>query len=122
MNIDPFETLKEAKIRQGETEVRITSDDARQIRIALLDALRQSKLGDRDELVAFTEPLPAWIDSDGRVMISGWLLQLRNQQLVAIYRLSQNEERAVGYAAFVIKDDEGWQVTRIVPEKIRFSH
>ncbi len=120
MDIDSSKASQETEIRQGDAKVRITIDDAKQIRTALLDALRQSNLGDRDELIAFTEPLPAWIDSDGRVMIGGWLLQLRDRQVVATYRLSQNEERAVGYTALVTKDEKGWRVTRIVPEHIRF--
>ena len=66
------------------------------------------------------EPLPAWIDSDGRVMIGGWLLQLKNSQLVASYRISTNDERAVGYTAQIDKEGNNWRVIRIVPEKVRF--
>ena len=113
-------SLTEAMIHEGDFEIRITIHDANQIREALLKALRMSDIGDREALIAFTEPLPSWIDSDGRVMIGGWLLQLRKHQLVATYRLSQNEERAVGYAASVVKDVNGWRVAQVVPEKIRF--
>lgn len=115
-----FEGRKETWIRQGDSEVLITIDDAIQIRSALLDALRQSKLSDRDDLIALTEPLPAWIDSDGHVMVGGWLLQLRNRRLIASYRLSQNEERAIGYAASVIRDGKAWRVPGIVPETVLF--
>ena len=120
MSENAFDSEKEATIRQGDTEVQITLDDAKQIHSALLDALRQSNLGDRAELIAFTEPLPAWIDSDGRVMVGGWLLQLRNRQLVASYRLAQNEERAVGYVASVRQEGKEWRVLQIVPEKVLF--
>jgi hypothetical protein len=115
-----FDTKKEATIREGDFEIRITIEDAREIRTALLHALKTSDIGDRDQLIASTEPLPAWIDSDGRVMIGGWLLELRDQELVATYRLSTNEERAVGYVAFVDKQRDAWRVTQITPEKIRF--
>lgn len=120
MSIDAFEGPTEARIIQGETELRITIEDAQEIRTALIDALRISELSDREKLIAFTEPLPAWIESDDRVMIGGWLLQFRNRELVATYRLSQNQNRAVGYAASVIKNGTEWLVTRIVPEKIQF--
>ena len=115
-----FESLPEAKIQQGGVTVRITVDDAQKIRDALLAALKNSDLGDRDQLVELTTPLPAWIDADGRVMVGGWLLQIKNQKLVATYRLGQNAERAIGYSAIVIKSDQGWQVKQISPEKILF--
>lgn len=120
MSASTFEGEKEARIRQGDHEERITLADAQQIRDALLGALRQSQIGDRDELIALTEPLPAWIDADGRVMVGGWLLQLRNRQLLVSYRLSQNEERAVGYVAVVTKEGKGWRVLQVTPEKILF--
>ena len=121
MSPDPFEGPKETKIRQGDTEVRITIEDAKQIRIALLKALKQSQLADRDQLIALTKPLPAWIDSDGRVMVGGWLLQLRKGELVASYRLAQDKERAIGYVASVVKVGKDWRVPQIVPEMIRFK-
>lgn len=120
MSANAFESSSETWIRQGETAILVTVADATQIRNALLDALRQSTLGDRDELIAFTEPLPAWIDSDGRVMVGGWLLQLRKGQLIASYRLSQNNERAVGYAASVIREGKNWRVPKITPELVLF--
>jgi hypothetical protein len=116
-----FDGAKETIIRQGGAEVYITIEDLKQIRIALLDALGKSQLGDRHQLIALTKSLPAWIDSDGRAMIGGWLLQLRKGQLVATYRLSINAERAVGYAASVVRENKGWRITQVVPEKIRFQ-
>lgn len=115
------EIQTEATLRQGDVEFRITLDEAKQMRTALLDALKRSQLGDRELLIALTEPLPAWIDSDGRVMLGGWLLQVRDSRLSASYRLSSNEERAVGYAASFDKTGNDWRVAQIVPEKIRFG-
>lgn len=110
MSAHALQVQQEAILRQGSVELRISLDDAQQMRIALLDALSHSQLGDRDILIAFTKPLPAWIDSDGRVMLGGWLLQLKNAQLVASYRLSTNAERAVGYAASISKNGNTWRV------------
>lgn len=112
--------MPETTLRQGEVEILITLEDAKQIRAALYDALRQSNIGDRDQLIAFMEALPAWIDSDGRVMIGGWLLQLRNYELVATYHLSKNAERSLGYIAFIVKEQHRWRITRIEPEKLVF--
>jgi hypothetical protein len=110
----------EAVLRDGPLEVRISSEDAKHMRVALLDALRRSRLGDRDQLLALTEPLPAWIDSDGRVMLGGWMLSMRKGVLVASYRLNQDAERAVGYAAELGKQDGQWRIVRISPEITRF--
>jgi hypothetical protein len=121
MSAQALQVQQEAILRQGGVEFRISLDDAQQMRIALLDALKHSQLGDRDTLIALTNPLPAWIDSDGRVMLGGWMLQLKNSQLVASYRLSRNAERAVGYSATISKDGNVWRVLQIVPEKIRFG-
>ena len=116
-----FESLPETVIQQEGIEIRITIDDAQKIRNALLMTLKKSDLGDRDQLIALTTPLPAWIDADGRVMVGGWLLHIKNQKLMLTYRLEQNEERAIGYSAPVIRGDQDWQVKIIVPEKISFS-
>jgi hypothetical protein len=114
------EAQNEAIFRQDDMEITITLDDANQIRAALLNALKTSQLTEKKILIAMLEPLPAWIDSDGRVMIGGWLLQLRNSQLVASYRISTNDERAIGYTAQIDKEGNNWRVIRIVPEKVRF--
>ncbi|MDY6992598.1 MAG: hypothetical protein SVR94_08350 [Pseudomonadota bacterium] len=115
-----FETLPETTLRQGEIERMITLEDAKQIRKALYEALKHSDIGDREQLIALMQPLPAWINSDGKVMIAGWLLQLRQQKLVATYRLFQNAQRALGYIAFIVEDEQGWRIARIEPEKILF--
>jgi len=105
----------------AEHVTRIGLDDAKQMRSALLDAIKASRIGDRDQLLALTEPLPAWIDSDGRVMVAGWLLQTKNGVWVASFRLSVSQERSVGYAATFIKEGTVWRVIKLVPEKIRYN-
>lgn len=110
----------EALLREGDLEVLITHGDAKAMRLALLDALQRSELGDRNTLLATATPLPTWIDSDGRVSIAGWTLQIRHQRLVAIHWLSRDQDRAVGYSAEFAKENGDWRVTKIVPEKIRF--
>lgn len=119
-NDQKFPSLQETVVKSGTGSVKITLVDARTIRQVLIKAIKQSDLGDRDALLAFAEPVPAWIPSEGLVLVGGWRLGVRNGQIVATYRLSQTEDRAVGYAAYVIKDREGWSITAIVPEKIAF--
>ncbi len=114
------ELNQEIILSQGDMKYKITLDDAKLIRTSLINALKQSELGDKDFLIAMIDPLPAWIDSDGRVMIGGWLLQLKNSHLVASYRISTSKERAVGYIALINKTDNTWSVTQVMPEKIRF--
>lgn len=117
---DEIASKPEATLRQGGKEIHLTLAEAKLMRAALLESLRTSVLGDRATLLARTEPLPAWIDADDRVLLGGWLLQLRAGELVAAYQLSRNEERAVGYAATFVKEGTGWQVKAIVPENISF--
>lgn len=120
MSVPEIDSLKEATLKEGSASVPITKEDADKMRAALLKALEESELGDRDTMMAFAEPLPAWIDGDENVMIAGWLLQLRNQQLVATWWLSKDDDRAVGYSAYFLREKNGWRVTKIVPQKARF--
>lgn len=117
---DPFQGPDQTTLRVAGTDVTITLADARQMRTAVLDYVRQSDIGDKDELVKLTQATPAWIDPDGRVRAGGWVLEARGAQLMLACRISQNDERAVGYAAFVTRGPDGWKVLRVVPEKIRF--
>jgi hypothetical protein len=115
-----FPSEEEATLRYGQREVRVSLDDAKAMRELLLETLKSSKFGDKAVLVAATEPLPAWIDSDGRIMIAGWALRLAGEEFVASYQLARSAERAVGYAARFAKDEQGWHLLEIVPEKISF--
>lgn len=119
-NSSAFDGLTEARLRQGDTEILITIDDANEIHTALIEALKSSELNDREELIDSTESAPAWIDSDERISIGGWLLQIRSGGMVATYRISQDKARAFGYAASVIKDENHWRITQILPEEIMF--
>jgi hypothetical protein len=114
-----IDSAEQTTLRQGGTTIRITREDATAIRTGLLKALRRSDVADRDELIAIAEPLPAWIDGDGRVMIAGWQLALRSQGLVVTQRLAQNCANAYGYLAKVEKRGSSWRVAAIMPEKIR---
>jgi hypothetical protein len=118
MTSEPFTGPKETVVRHNGVDVRITLDDAKSMRQSLLDHLDKSEIGDKALLIAATKNIPGWIDSNGKVRPGGWLLESRGTDWVLSYRLSQNEQRSVGYAAFVTKGATGWQVTKIEPEKI----
>jgi hypothetical protein len=96
----------------------VTLADARAIREALLAAVARSSLPERQTLLAVTEPLPAWIDPAGLVMIAGWLLQMGNDGLVLRYRLTEAEDAILGFKASVLHDAKGWRVDDITREHV----
>jgi hypothetical protein len=119
-NDDPFAGPNETVLRHNGADVPITLDDAKSMRESLLEYLKKSDIGDKDQLIAATKYIPGWIDSDGKVRPGGWLLQSRGTDWVLTYRLSQNELRAYGYAAIVTKGAPGWKVTKIESQMILF--
>jgi hypothetical protein len=96
----------------------VTLADASAIREALLAAVARSSLPESPTLLALTEPLPAWIDPAGQVMIAGWLLQMGNGGLVLRYRLTEAEDAILGFKAPVAPGAEGWRVDDIAREHV----
>jgi hypothetical protein len=108
----------ETTVRGGGREVRISLEDAHQLRGALLQALKNTELQEGPRLLASAQALPAWIDADGRVMISGWLLQFRKGEPALAYRETHDASHATAYSAQIGGKRDGWSVGPIGKESI----
>jgi hypothetical protein len=107
----------------GGAEITLTVSDAKAMETALLTYLTSvdtKEVEDRDYLLAQTRGGPAWIDTDGVVRISGWLLQSHRDGLVLSYRMPAPEEAGVvkGYVAALVRE-ETWRVAQIRVERIK---
>lgn len=110
-------------IAYGGAEITLTVNDAKAIESALvayLEVVDVKDVEDRDYLLAQTRGGPAWIDTDGVLRISAWLLQSRPSGLVLTFRMPAPEEAGVlkGYVASLIRE-ENWKVAHIDVERIR---
>jgi hypothetical protein len=122
-NTNDTSELQSTTIAFGGAEIPLTVDDARAMQTALLTYLASvdtSHVEDRDYLIARTKGAPAWIDTDGVVRISAWVLQPRSDGLVLTYRMPTPEEAPVikGYVAVLVHEDP-WRVVDIGTERIR---
>jgi hypothetical protein len=110
-------------IAYGGAEITLTVSDAKAIESALvayLDVVDVKEVEDRDYLLAQTRGGPSWIDTDGVVRISAWLLQTRPTGLVLTFRMPAPDEAGVmkGYVASLIREEK-WKVAHIDVERIR---
>lgn len=121
-NIDDTSEPQSTTIAFGGAEIPLTVDDAKAMQTALLTYLTSvdtSHVEDRDYLIARTTGAPAWIDTDGVVRISAWVLQSRSDRLVLTHRMPAGEEADVikAYVATLVRDDR-WHVASIATERI----
>ena len=110
-------------IAYGGADITLTVIDAKAIETALiayLEFVDVKDVEDRDYLLAQTRGGPTWIDTDGVVRISSWVLQSRPSGLVLTFRMPAPEEAGVlkGYVAWLVRD-ETWKVAHIAVERIR---
>jgi hypothetical protein len=116
---DPFKGPDQTVVDLAGQEIVITLDDARALKVALLEHLKGSQIEDRDYLIRMTTQAPAWIDPDGFVRIGGWLLQPRGGSLTLTYRMPAGAESTRAYVAYPVKDKQAWKVDRLESERIR---
>lgn len=92
-------------------------EDLSAIRAALLDYLRNSDLGDRDELIAFTQNAQETIDDDGTRRIGLWRLQSgREGGTSLVIRFVDAEDLIVNYRAAVTRHDRHWAIGAVEAE------
>jgi streptomycin 6-kinase len=109
-NDETVENLKRTLLHVGGRDLVVTQEDAKAIRAALLEWLRQSDREDRENLVRWTQG-PAWIDPDGTVRVGPWLLGAEGSGLVLRYR---EKERL--HTAAVSRDGGAWTIGRVTTE------
>jgi hypothetical protein len=114
---------KSTTIKVGGNTLTITLDDAKAMEAALVSYLAAAdtkEIEDRDELLQWTRGGPSWIDENGIVRISEWLLEVRGQDLVLTYRMQGMEDAPAikGYAARLAHEDS-WRVVSVHVVRIR---
>ena len=115
---DKIASLDRTVLRVGDADVAVTLADVKAIQAALLDYLKRSDYGDRDELIGWTRG-PAWIDTEGMVRIGPWLLGSTDKQIYLRYREAPGRLAARAHKALLARKDGKWTVTDVVMEKIR---
>ena len=115
---DKVDSLERTVLRVGDADVSLTLDDAKAMRVALLNYLERSDYEDRDALIRWTQG-PAWIDPEGKVRIGPWLLGSEGKDLVFRYREPPGQYAAKAHKAFLTKNDGTWTVSNLVMERIR---
>ena len=113
-------SLESTTLHKGSSSLLVTLADAQMMRQAILNYLESSEIGDRVVLAAATLSIPARIRSEGSIDVGGWNLQVDNGHVEAVFRLSENEQRAVGYIASLTKNQGKWYVENIDPLKILY--
>jgi hypothetical protein len=106
----------------GRSRITLTTEDAKAMNAALLAYLNMadaSQVPDRDYLIQWSQG-PAFIDVDGVLRISTWVLKSMDEGLVLNCRMPPGaggiERRE--YIASLVRDD-GWRVTRVRPIQVR---
>ena len=97
----------------------VTVEDLEGMRTALLEYLRGSSLGDRNELVRLTENSKVAIDSSDSKRIGLWRLSAEPKGMFLQLRAGGDESVTVNYRATVERVNEEWLVTGI---KSQFIH
>lgn len=115
---DKVESLDRTVLKVGDAEVELTLDDARAIRAALLDYLKQSDYEDRDELLRWSQGA-ARIDADGSVRIGPWILGSDGEEIFLRYREPPGQFAGKAHKAFLARKDKTWTVTDLQMERIR---
>jgi hypothetical protein len=112
----------QSTIMDGGSRITLTVEDAKAMNAALLaylDAANSSEVPDRDYLIQWSQG-PAFIDVDGALRISTWVLKSTDEGLVLNCRIPTGaaaiERRE--YTASLVHDD-GWRVTRVRPIHVR---
>jgi hypothetical protein len=85
------------------------------IRAALVAWLKQSQLGDRDQLLALKEHAAIWQRPDALLNIGRWALVADDGELRAKLRLSAAGDRGMAFDASIAKQGDGWKVREITP-------
>ena len=106
-----------ATVTNGNIILNITLVDAKKMRLALLEALRLSKLETRLALIRELEHQPARIE-DNRVMFSNWLLQFRGNNISAVTRYAQSRNIILNYVARFTHHDSQWEVMSLEAEEV----
>jgi hypothetical protein len=114
-------SLTEAAERSNSSQIfrTVTVEDLEGMRTALLEYLRASSLGDRNELVRLTENSKVAIDSSDSKRIGLWRLSAEPKGMFLQLRAGGDESVTVNYRATVERVNEEWLVTGI---KSQFIH
>ena len=117
---DPFEGPSETVISVAGKQIALSLKDAHAMRLALLEYLKNSKIAERDYLLQMLRDVPGWIDEDGVLRISAWYLQAPYGALVLTNRLPHGPTGGGIYNAYVERTSEGWKVTRLEFERVKY--
>jgi hypothetical protein len=96
-------------------KVSLTLKDGEAMKAALLEAIEQSNVEHKAELLQGTEPVPVSIDS-GYLRIGVWILQAKGNDLVWRYRMLSGEQMRLSYLATAVKQGDEWLVRDVGPE------
>jgi hypothetical protein len=118
MNGSTGKTADSVVLRVGDADVTVTLDDARAIRTALQDYLKQSSYEDRDALLPWTQGQPR-IDVDGSLRIGPWVLGADGKQLFLRYREPPGQLAGKAHKAVLKKEGDAWTVADLIMERIR---
>jgi hypothetical protein len=116
-NDDKVESLDRTVLRVGDADVSLTLDDAKAMRVALLDYLKRSDYEDRDALIRWTGP--AFIDTAGTVRIGPWVLGSQGKDIFLRYREPPLPQAGKAHKATLTRKDGTWTVSNLVLERIR---
>jgi len=103
-------------------QITLTIEDAKAMNAALLNYLNAAdpaQLPDRDYLIQWSQG-PAFIDVDGVLRISTWVLRSEDEGLVLNCRMpaAEGARERREYVAALVRDDV-WRVTRIRAKYVR---
>jgi hypothetical protein len=117
---DDFAGPSQTVIKLAGKESTLTLQDAQTMKAALLQHLATSTVADRDDLIQMIQEVPGWIDEDGFLRIGPWLLQAGPSALILTNRLPHGPTAGGAYAAYLEKSPDGWRVTKLEFERIKY--
>ena len=95
--------------------MQLTQQDGEEIRAALVAWLKQSQLGDRDELLAMTERAAIWEGADSLLNIGRWGVFADADRLIAKLRLRTAHGEGMAFDAPIAREGGTWKVREITP-------
>lgn len=111
---EPMESVSDhVELDVAGVKMRITLDDGKAIKAALLRWLRKSDLGDKELLIKVTKPAPVYVSVDSCLQIGRWCLMSDEGKLSLYARWPITRIGATAYRAYITKEKEVWRVLSV---------
>ncbi len=106
-------------VSDGKTSIRITQLDGDAIHASILAAVAASAIPHRRQIIGMMEAHAPKIGETAGITLGVWQLKLRDERLVATYRIERTSSHILNYLVQIMRSRDVWSAGPVETEEIR---